>query len=129
MSWWKIGFGTVLMLLGIVMFASLFLAPGIVLPFLTNLLPISTFTAKITLAVIGFVLAVVGGILSVPGIINNTMYKNNPGGGPGGSQTIPVTLTKKSFNSIIKIKQLDKSKDSDHNRNQNVNKNEHESTI
>ena len=83
-SWWKIGFGTVLMLLGIVMFASLFLAPGIVIPFLTNLLPISTFTAKITLAVVGFGLAVVGGMLSVPGIINNIMYKNSPGGGPAG---------------------------------------------
>ena len=67
------------------------------------LLPISTFTAKIALAGVGSVFAVVGGILSVPGIINNTMYKNNPGGGPGGSQTIPVTLTEKNFNSIIKI--------------------------
>ena len=63
------------------MFASLFLAPGIVIPFLANLLPISTFTAKIALAVVGFGLAVVGGMLSVRGIINNIMYKNSSGGG------------------------------------------------
>ena len=89
-SWLKIGFGTVLMLLGIVMFASLFLAPGIVIPFLTNLLPISTFTAKITLAVVGFVFSVVGGTLSVRGIINNIMYKNGPGNGPGGDRSIKM---------------------------------------
>ena len=89
-SWLKIGFGTVLMLLGIVMFASLFLAPGIVIPFLANLLSISTFTAKIALAVIGFGLAVVGGMLSVRGIINNIMYKNSPGNGQGGGRLIKM---------------------------------------
>ena len=99
-SWLKIGFGTVLMLLGIVMFASLFLAPGIVIPFLANLLSISTFTAKIALAVIGFGLAVVGGMLSVRGIINNIMYKNSPGGGPGSGRLIKMLNKTKRMSTI-----------------------------
>ena len=95
------------MLLGIVMLTLLFLAPGVVLPFLTNLLPISTFTAKIALAGVGFIFAVVGGILSVPGIINNIMYKNSPSGAPGGSGKITSISTKNVQTINNQLNQLD----------------------
>ena len=67
-SWLKIGFGLVLMFLGIAMLASLFLAPSAVLPVLSNLLLISASIAKFVLPIITLISMFVGIALFVQGL-------------------------------------------------------------
>ena len=103
-SWLKIGFGSFLIFLGIAMLLSLSLSQGIVIPFLINLLPISTFTAKITLAVVGSILAVRGIILFVSGIRN--IYKNKNGSGSKNLTSFKINTEKKRLNDMKKIEQF-----------------------
>ena len=61
-SWLKIGFGPVLMLLGTAILSLLFLFPSVTLPILDNLLQISAVVVKIVVPIVAF-FAVVGVVL------------------------------------------------------------------